>query len=126
MVDAAVQLSKRPTAEQREQLEADYFLWLYTLFPQAFMYGPRLVDLAPHHRELWDWIVSITPGAYTPPAVALWARGGGKSTHAELGCAYLGATGRRRYVLYVSETQAQADKHVADACRVPLFHPRPI
>lgn len=44
----------------------------------------------------------------------VWSRGGGKSSTIELGCARLGSapTPRRHYVLYVSKTQPQADKHV--------------
>lgn len=41
-----------------------------------------------------------------------WPRGGAKSTTAELGVAFIGARLSRRYVLYVSGTQDQADKHV--------------
>lgn len=48
------------------------------------------------------------------PVVEEWPRGGAKSTTAELGVAYIGSRPKlkRRYVLYISETQDQADKHV--------------
>lgn len=44
--------------------------------------------------------------------MAIWPRGGGKSTGAELACVAAGARRSRRYVLYVSSTQQQADDHV--------------
>lgn len=43
----------------------------------------------------------------------VWPRGGAKSTSAELGCARSCIKLSRRYALYVSETQEQADKHIA-------------
>lgn len=46
------------------------------------------------------------------PIVEIYPRGGGKSTTVELGTAYAGHAGKRRFALYISETQAQADKHV--------------
>lgn len=39
-------------------------------------------------------------------------RGHGKSTRAEIIAAALGVRGKRRYCIYVSETQQQADQHV--------------
>lgn len=46
------------------------------------------------------------------PFVAIWARGAAKSTSAELACAAIAAMKRRKYVLYCSETQDQADDHI--------------
>jgi hypothetical protein len=45
--------------------------------------------------------------------IAIWGRGGGKSTNAETGVTWLGAEERRKYCLYVSSTQEKADTHVA-------------
>jgi len=67
---------------------------------------------AAHHREFWAWLWSIEPGVRPDPFVGVWARGGAKSTSAELGCVALGARRRRRYGLYVCATQPQADDHV--------------
>lgn len=47
------------------------------------------------------------------PFVALWPRGGAKSTSAELAAEMIGQRGIRRYLIYVSGTQDLADKHVA-------------
>ena len=46
------------------------------------------------------------------PFVAIWPRGGAKSTSAELAVVAVAARQTRRYCLYVSGTQEQANKHV--------------
>lgn len=48
------------------------------------------------------------------PFVAIWPRGGAKSTSAELAVVAMAARRRRRYCLYVSRTQEQADDHVGN------------
>lgn len=65
------------------------------------------------HLRLWDWFESLTKGDKPDPRVEGWPRGGAKSSTAELAVAYVGQKGSRKYCLYVSETQDQADKHVA-------------
>lgn len=69
---------------------------------------------ADRHVRYWEWLVGLQPGVRPRPRIEVWPRGGAKSTTIELGCAYLGSSPdpRRHYVLYVSETQAQANKHV--------------
>jgi hypothetical protein len=62
---------------------------------------------------LWVWAWQIEPGKRPNPFVALWARGGAKSSTAELIAAMVGITRKRPYIIYVSGTQDQADKHVA-------------
>ena len=47
------------------------------------------------------------------PAWKIWPRAAVKSSTAELAVATLVRRGTRKYCLYVSETQDQADKHVA-------------
>lgn len=101
------------TADQVERLEADHRLWRDTLFePYLTDPGGRIVGPAPHHTDLWDWLWSIRRGTRPHPFVAIWGRGGAKSTNAELGATALGVTERRRYGLYVCRTQARADDHV--------------
>lgn len=68
---------------------------------------------SPPHVALWEWAAAIAADSAPRPFVALWPRGRGKSTHAEMIAADLGARAARRYCLYVCETQDQADKHVA-------------
>jgi hypothetical protein len=69
---------------------------------------------AERHVRAWDWFADLTPGTRPRPLVAVWPRGGGKSSTIEMACAYVGSgtEPRRRFVLYVSETQTQADAHV--------------
>jgi hypothetical protein len=81
--------------------------WLAAKFPTYTTYPP-----AAHHRQAWDWLWSIERGTRPPPFVLILARGGAKSTTAELGCVAVAARKSRRYGLYVGDTQVQADKHV--------------
>lgn len=81
--------------------------WLRAHFLTAVSrpFGPR-------HRRLWDWFEALTPGTKPPARVEIWPRGGAKSSTAELGTARVGMKKTRRFVLYVSATQGQANKHV--------------
>jgi hypothetical protein len=91
----------------------DYEGWLRELFPAyvSDIHGAA-IPLADHHHEFWAWVWEIARGIRPAPFVAIWPRGGGKSTSAELACVAIGARRSRRYVLYVSSTQQQADDHV--------------
>lgn len=68
--------------------------------------------MAPRHERLWQWFETLESGVRPRPRVEVWPRGGTKSTTAELGCTRLASKRTRRFLLYVSETQPQADKHV--------------
>jgi hypothetical protein len=81
--------------------------WRTTVLPNYFASEP-----APHHLELASWSWSIQAGQPAPAYLALWNRGGGKSTNAEAAVVELGARGARTYVLYVRATQDNADKSV--------------
>jgi hypothetical protein len=86
----------------------DYEGWLQFFFPAAIT-----AAFAERHHRFWRWVWAIEPGVRPPVVpVLLWPRGGAKSTSVELGCAAIGARGTRRYVLYVSGKQSQADDHV--------------
>jgi hypothetical protein len=89
--------------------ELEWRHWLTTLFPNHFT-----GRFAVHHDDLWDWLWTIRLGQVPEPGafIAIWPRGAGKSTNAEAACACFAARLTRRYGLYVSGTQAQADKHV--------------
>lgn len=91
----------------RRSAPEDGIKWVETVFPHL-----SLVPAAARHRELWDWTQSLRRGIRPHPFVAIWSRGSGKSTSAELAATYVGATGRRSYAWYVSGTQALADMHV--------------
>lgn len=92
--------------EELRALEIDYEPWVRALFPRQMRHP--FVD---RHHEFWRWLWRIEPGVSPTPFIAIWGRGGGKSSTAETGVVALGARGRRRYALYVSGTQEQADKH---------------
>lgn len=79
-----------------------------TLFP-TYVAAP----FADRHHALWAWAWAIRPDERPRPFVAIWPRGGAKSTTAELATVMLGARESRRYALYVCETQEQADDHVS-------------
>lgn len=81
--------------------------WLVTHFPHVCT-----SPFAERHRKLWSWFDSLVPGQQSRPRVEVWPRGGAKSSTAELGVCRVGVKLARRFVLYVSETQPQADKHV--------------
>lgn len=87
--------------------EGDYVGRLRTLFP-AYTFA----EFAPRHHALWRWGWSIVSGERPRPFVAIWPRGGAKSTTAEMLAVILGGRQARRYCWYISATQDQADKHV--------------
>jgi hypothetical protein len=109
--------SSQPWKRQRQQRKSlhEYEPWLRSLFP-AYVSDRdgNGISLAAHHRDFWEWVWAIRPGVRPAPFVAVWPRGGGKSTGAELACVAVGYRRTRRYVLYVSSTQQQADDHVAN------------
>jgi hypothetical protein len=70
--------------------------------------------MAAHHAQLWDWAWSIDAGQPSRPFIQILARGGGKSSSAEMVSAAWGARDQRQYGWYVSETQPQADDHVGN------------
>jgi len=81
--------------------------WLRTMFPAHFT-----MPFAERHAELWEWLWAIQHDSGPDPFVAIWPRGGGKTTNAEAGATALGVRGVRRYAWYVSETQDKADNNV--------------
>lgn len=91
------------------ELEQDWATWVCTLFSR-WLTAP----FAPHHQDFWRHVWGIQRGVRPAPFVGVWNRGGAKSSSAEMALVALGATGRRRYFLYVDETQDQADDHLAN------------
>jgi phage terminase large subunit-like protein len=87
--------------------------WLTRYLP-AFFSG----DFAPHHVSFWQWVEGIERGERPAPFVAVWPRGGGKSTNAEAAVVRLAAKDARSYFWYVCETQDQADEHVANIAAI--------
>lgn len=96
-----------PTSVTDERAWSGWREWVGAVFGHVASAG-----FAPRHERLWSWFDSL--GASTPsPLVECWPRGGAKSTTTELGVVWAGMNLHRRYVLYVSGTQDQADKHVS-------------
>lgn len=76
-------------------------------------------DFAFFHREMWAWVfANIWSEEVSPAFLAIWARGAGKSTNAEIATAEFGASGTRKYCWYVRETQDQADKSIDNIAAV--------
>lgn len=96
-------------ASLAEELESDWRSWLSYLFP-----GYVVHSFGEHHETFWEWVWAIQADSHHDPLIAVWPRGGAKSTSTELAVTALGSRGRRRYVLYVSDTQDQADDHVGN------------
>ncbi len=87
--------------------EEGWRAWLAHHFPVA-----TSAPFAARHVRLWEWFAALEPGKKPPAQVECWPRGGAKSSTAELGVTFAGVSGRRRFALYVSGTQGQANKHV--------------
>ncbi len=115
--------SKRRQASQRSDsdaralalLESDWRRWTRALFPRHFV-----APFVERHEQFWDWVWSIERGTKPAPFVAIWGRGGAKSASAEASLAALGARRKRRYALYVSGTQVQAEKHLGNVASLLL------
>lgn len=102
-----VEFAQRQKRKARKAPPAEWQGWLTSLFP-AYVAG----EFAQRHIDFWAWVWSVSPGIRPAPFVAIWPRGGGKSTSAELAAVALGARGARQYIWYLSLTQEQADAHV--------------
>lgn len=114
----------------RALLEADWEHWLLALFPE-YVSDPlgRPIPFAERHRDFWSWVWALQRGERARPFVAIWPRGGAKSTSTELACVAVGAMKTRAYGLYVCQTQEQADDHVGnvgamlESPRVDQYYP---
>lgn len=94
-------------AEPLPGAEIPWREWVARHYPHVCTY-----PFAERHTRLWEWFESLSRGVKPRARVEVWPRGGAKSSSGELGCARLCARITRRFVLYVCETQDQADKHV--------------
>lgn len=100
---------RTPRETQTPTIETSWQTWLRTLFAPYVTAG-----FAPHHERIWAWLWALEAGHAALPLEVILPRGGAKSTTAELGCVAVGAKRARRYVLYISGTQQQADDHVGN------------
>lgn len=99
----------REHAADTPDAPSDWRAWLKALFP-AYVKAP----FAPRHEAFWTWLWAITLEIVVRPFVGIWPRGGAKSTSAELATVAVGLRGRRRYALYVRDTQDRADDSVSN------------
>lgn len=97
-------------AEFLAELEAEWEDWLLELFPNYCKYP--FSEYPGYHADFWNWIWSIRKGEQSPTFISPWPRRGAKSTSTELGCVAVAAQEKRKYALYISGTQDQADDHV--------------
>jgi hypothetical protein len=97
------------------EIETDWRTWLYAV-GDRYLRGTdgELLPLARRHEEMWEWAWGIGVGVRPAPFTAIWPRGGGKSTTAELVLVHIAAFLKRKYCLYVCSTQERADDHVAN------------
>lgn len=106
-------------------IETDYKTWLKTLFPSHVGGG-----FSARHDQLWEWVWALERGKRSSPMVAIWPRGGGKSTTAELATSMCGAMEKRNFILYVRGSQEQADisiQNIAsllESSGIELYYPR--
>jgi hypothetical protein len=68
--------------------------------------------LVQRHIDLHEWFDALQRGMKPEPEVQPWARGSGKTTTGALGVARVGAKLTRRFALYITLTQEQADYQV--------------
>ena len=113
MLQTSYQIKARAELELRRRANrASFDLngwqdWLRALFPASVTH-----PFSRHHADFWEWAIALKPGIKPRPFIALWPRGGAKSTSAELACVFVGDKKTRSYIWYVSSTQDKADKHV--------------
>ncbi len=89
----------------------NWYDWATQLFPSH-----TRAPFANRHAELWEWAWAIERDSSPRPFVAIWGRGGAKSSSAELVC--VGARGMRGYGWYVRATQPTADTSVQNIARL--------
>ena len=106
-IDAELELRKRTRTGKNLVAPVHWREWCTSLFPKYFN-----KPFALRHEELWDWAESIQKDVKPKVFLAIWGRGGAKSTNAEAIVIRLGAKGVRKYGWYVSSTQLKADQHV--------------
>jgi hypothetical protein len=106
-------------AERTQLDDTAWEPWLRSLFA-LYLCDPqgRPRGFGQHMREFWEWVWELRAGEYEPPLIAIWPRGGTKSTSIELACSAITARRSRRYIVYVCNTQPQADQHVGNIGRM--------
>lgn len=112
VVSAGLRLALEPPEVAGSDDREPWERWLTDHFPRSYQLQDGRVSFARAHREFWAWVWGIDRMSRPAPFLGIWSRGFGKSTHAETAVVYLGCENLRRYGIYVSGTQYQADQHV--------------
>lgn len=102
--------SSKPTRKSKEldkKKVETWQEWLLRNFPHVCTH-----PFAKRHIALWEWIEKLKAGGRPKDFLAIWPRGGGKSSSVEMGVNYVCDRLTRHFAVIVSETQDQADKHV--------------
>ena len=107
-IRAQVELERR-RRQQTAPPPDNWQAWLPAMFPAIFA-----VPFASHHTEFWQWVESITIESKPNPFIAVWARGGGKSSAIEAAAVRLAAKGARKFCLYIRSTQDKANESVTN------------
>jgi hypothetical protein len=107
-INASAQSFSRLMRDPAEIESEGWQSWLRRYFPRDFS-RPFTVS----QTKFWEWGDALEPGVQRRPYVICDPRGLGKSTNAESLIVYLLARRRIRYVLYLSGTENQAEKHLA-------------
>ena len=96
-----------------EPYERDWRAFLQKLFaPWLTNERGQPVGFSAFQEEFWQWVWALEKGIRPRPFIAIWGRGCAKSTSAELSVVTVAAAQKRRYALYISGTQTQANEHV--------------
>lgn len=120
-------LKRKASDRQASQIviPKDWEGWLRSLFP---LYIDQ--EFSMRHKEFWEWVWTVRRGIRPLPFVAVWPRGGGKSTSSELACVRLGAQRVRDYIWYCCGVQEQAEKHLDTVAEIlegdilSLYYPK--
>lgn len=88
--------------------------WTQELAEIARALAPKFVPdvMSSEHDAMYEWARDVEPGTRPRPLVVCLPRGRGKSTTVAVIVVLLGCFRRRRYCLYVSGTQKQADSNM--------------
>ena len=101
-------IKKKVEKESALKAPSDPLAWVSALFPSIFTKPFGVM-----HEELFNFVWNVELDGTYKPFVAIWPRSMGKSSCVEASVLMMGARGRRKYGLYVSETQELADQHLA-------------
>ena len=103
----------KKSSEDIGLINAPWNDWLLDYFPTAFVDSRgRCHPLAPFQHIFFAWVWDLIRGERPEALINCWFRGAAKSTFLEMIPAIVGALASRSYILYVSNTQDQANDHV--------------